>query len=108
MSNTSRIAKNTLALYFRQILIMLVSLYTVRVVLDTLGAEDYGIYNVVAGVVVLFSFVNNAMATSVQRFLNFYLGKNDAEKTRNVYSTSLVIHCVIFLFLYNQLPFLYC
>ncbi|HAZ96127.1 MAG TPA: hypothetical protein DCW73_02540 [Treponema sp.] len=95
MSNSSRIAKNTLALYFRQILIMLVSLYTVRVVLNTLGAEDYGIYNVVAGVVVLFSFVNNAMATSVQRFLNFYLGKNDAEKTRNVYSASLVIHCCI-------------
>lgn len=102
MSNSSRIAKNTLALYFRQILIMLVSLYTVRVVLNTLGAEDYGIYNVVAGVVVLFSFVNNAMATSVQRFLNFYLGKNDTEKTRNVYSASLVIHgiiCLIFVVL---------
>lgn len=102
MSNSSRIAKNTLALYFRQILIMLVSLYTVRVVLNTLGAEDYGIYNVVAGVVVLFSFVNNAMATSVQRFLNFYLGKNDTEKTRNVYSASLVIHgiiCLIFIVL---------
>jgi O-antigen/teichoic acid export membrane protein len=50
-SNTARIAKNTLMLYFRQILIMLVSLYTVRVVLETLGAEDYGIYNVVGGVV---------------------------------------------------------
>lgn len=95
MSNSSHIAKNTLALYFRQILIMLVSLYTVRVVLNTLGAEDYGIYNVVAGVVVLFSFVNNAMATSVQRFLNFYLGKKDTEKTRNIYSSSLVIHGVI-------------
>lgn len=81
---------------------MLVSLYTVRVVLNTLGAEDYGIFNVVAGVVVLFSFVNNAMATSVQRFLNFYLGKNDTEKTRNVYSASLVIHgviCLIFVVL---------
>ncbi len=102
MSNSSRIAKNTLALYFRQILIMLVSLYTVRVVLNVLGAEDYGIYNVVAGVVVLFSFVNNAMATSVQRFLNFYLGKNDTEKTQNVYSASLVIHgiiCLIFIIL---------
>ena len=91
-----------MALYFRQILIMLVSLYTVRVVLNTLGAEDYGIFNVVAGVVVLFSFVNNAMATSVQRFLNFYLGKNDTEKTRNVYSASLVIHgviCLIFIVL---------
>jgi len=78
-SNTKRIAKNTLMLYFRQILIMGVSLYTVRVVLNTLGAEDYGIYNVVAGVVVLFSFLNNAMATSTQRFLNFNLGKEDTE-----------------------------
>lgn len=102
MTNTTRIAKNTLALYFRQILIMLVSLYTVRVVLATLGAEDYGIYNVVAGVVVLFSFVNNAMATSVQRYLNFYLGKGDTEKTQEVYSKSLVIHgiiCLIFIIL---------
>ena len=91
-SNTKRIAKNTLMLYFRQILIMIVSLYTVRVVLNTLGAEDYGIYNVVAGVVVLFSFVNNAMATSTQRFLNFNLGKEDTEKTQQTYSSSLLIH----------------
>ena len=91
-NNTKRIAKNTLMLYFRQILIMLVSLYTVRVVLNTLGAEDYGIYNVVAGVVVLFSFVNNAMATSTQRFLNFNLGKKDIEKTQQTYSASLLIH----------------
>lgn len=102
MTSTSRIAKNTLFLYFRQILIMLVSLYTVRVVLDILGAEDYGIYNVVAGVVVLFSFVNNAMATSVQRYLTFYIGKNDAEKTQTVFSRSLVIHgliCLVFILL---------
>jgi len=82
-SNTKRIAKNTLMLYFRQILIMGVSLYTVRVVLNTLGAEDYGIYNVVAGVVVLFSFLNNAMATSTQRFLNFNLGKEDTERNNS-------------------------
>lgn len=99
MTSTSRIAKNTLFLYFRQILIMLVSLYTVRVVLNVLGAEDYGIYNVVAGVVVLFSFVNNAMASSVQRYLTFFIGKNDAEKTQDVFSKSLVIHILICLIL---------
>ena len=71
---------------------MLVSLYTVRVVLATLGAEDYGIYNVVAGVVVLFSFVNNAMATATQRFLNYNLGKEDVEKTQQTFSASLLIH----------------
>ena len=102
MTSTSRIARNTLFLYFRQILIMLVSLYTVRVVLATLGAEDYGIYNVVAGVVVMFGFVNSAMATSVQRYLTFFIGKDDSEKTQAVFSKSLVIHgliCLIFIML---------
>lgn len=94
-SNTKRIAKNTIMLYFRQILIMLVSLYTVRVVLNVLGAEDYGIYNVVAGVVVLFSFVNNAMATSTQRFINYSLGENNLTKVTQVYSVSLIIHGLI-------------
>lgn len=95
MSNTTRIAKNTIFLYLRQILIMLVSLYTVRIVLNVLGAEDYGIYNVVAGVVVMFSFVNNAMASGTQRYINYYLGKNDVEKINQVYSSSLLIHFMI-------------
>lgn len=94
-SSTKRIAKNTLMLYFRQILIMLVSLYTVRVVLEALGAQDYGIYNVIAGVVVLFSFVNNAMASSTQRFLNYALGEGDEEKVQDVYSASLAVHALI-------------
>ena len=72
--NNKRIAKNTLMLYFRQILILLVSLYTVRVVLDVLGVEDYGIYNVVAGIVTLFSFLNGTMASATQRFFSFALG----------------------------------
>ena len=95
MSNTTRIAKNTLMLYFRQILIMLVSLYTVRVVLETLGAEDYGIYDVVGGVVVMFSFLNAAMTSATQRFLNFALGQNDTEQARNIYSISFIIHILI-------------
>ena len=68
--NNKRIAKNTLFLYVRMLLIMGVTLYTSRVVLQMLGVEDYGIYNVVGGIVVLFTFVNNAMVTSTQRFLN--------------------------------------
>ena len=70
-TNTKRIAKNTLMLYFRQILIMLVSLYTVRVVLHILGAEDYGINNVVAGFVTMFAFLNASMSNGIQRFYNF-------------------------------------
>jgi O-antigen/teichoic acid export membrane protein len=94
-SNTQRIAKNTLMLYFRQILIMLVSLYTVRVVLEVLGAEDYGIYNVVAGVVVLFSFLNSAMSSATQRFLNYTLGQNNSEKARDVFSISFLIYFLL-------------
>ena len=90
-----RIAHNTLLLYFRLILIMLVSLYTVRVVLNELGAQDYGIYDVVGGVVVMFAFINNAMADGTQRFLNFALGQNDEKKTKETFSSSLIFHLVI-------------
>jgi O-antigen/teichoic acid export membrane protein len=94
-SNTTRIAKNTLMLYFRQILIMLVSLYTVRVVLETLGAEDYGIYNVVAGVVTMFGFLSNSMAMATQRYLSFELGRKDFEQLKKVFSVSLTIYVLI-------------
>jgi O-antigen/teichoic acid export membrane protein len=82
-------------LYFRQILIMLVSLYTVRVVLEILGAENYGIYNVVSGVVVLFSFLNSAMSSATQRFLNYSFGQNNKEKARNVFSISFLIYFLL-------------
>lgn len=96
MSNTSRIAKNTLALYFRQILIMLVSLYTVRVVLSTLGAEDYGIYNVVAGVVTMFGFLSGAMATASQRYFSFEMGKeNENSGLSRIFSVTLTIYALI-------------
>ena len=96
-SSTSRIAKNTLFLYFRQILIMLVSLYTVRVVLATLGAEDYGIYNVVAGVVVMFGFLSGAMATASQRFLSFELGRGDTEMLKKTFSVTMCIYLFLIL-----------
>lgn len=94
-SNTTRIAKNTLMLYFRQILIMLVSLYTVRVVLETLGAEDYGIYNVVAGVVTMFGFLSNSMAGASQRYLSFEIGRGDFERLKTIFSLSLTIFILI-------------
>ena len=73
ISSNKRIAKNTIALYIRMIVQMVIGLYTSRVILNALGVNDFGIYNVVGGVVVLFSFINSAMASSTQRFLNFYL-----------------------------------
>ena len=66
--NNKRIAKNTLLLYLRLLFIMVVSLYTSRVVLNTLGVEDFGIYNVVGGVVAMLAFFNSSMTTSTQRF----------------------------------------
>lgn len=90
-SNNKRIAKNTILLYIRMLVTMLISLYTSRVVLNTLGVEDFGIYNVVAGVVVLFSFVNNAMATGTQRHISYELGKQDG-RLAEVFSACLKIH----------------
>jgi O-antigen/teichoic acid export membrane protein len=95
MSNTTRIAKNTLMLYFRQILIMLVSLYTVRVVLETLGAEDYGIYNVVAGVVTMFGFLSVSMANSSLRYFSFELGRGDYEQLKRLFNLNLMIYILI-------------
>ena len=94
-SSTKRIAKNTLMLYFRQILIMLVSLYTVRVVLNTLGAEDYGIYNVVAGVVTMFSFLSGAMATASQRYFAFEMGKGNEEGLQKIFSVTMTIYMLL-------------
>ncbi len=92
VNNTNRIAKNTLMLYFRQILIMLVSLYTVRVVLNVLGAEDYGIYNVVAGVVTMFTFLTNSMATASQRYFSFDLGMKDFDSLKKTFNLTLIIY----------------
>ena len=95
MSNSRRIAKNTLMLYFRQILIMLVSLYTVRVVLSVLGAEDYGIYNVVAGVVTMFGFLSGAMATASQRYFSFDLGRGDEAHLATTFSVTFQIYVLL-------------
>lgn len=90
--NTKRIAKNTLMLYGRMLFSMVVSLYTSRVVLNTLGVEDYGIYNIVGGFVGMFSLISGSLSSSVSRFLTFELGKGDMEKLKRVFSTSLIIH----------------
>lgn len=93
--NTKRIAKNTLMLYVRMLFSMLVSLYTSRVVLNTLGVEDYGIYNVVGGFVAMFSLISNSLSASVSRFITFELGRGDMERLKETFSTSLLIHLVL-------------
>lgn len=94
-SNNKRIAKNTLFLYFRMLLIMGVQLYTSRVVLRVLGVEDYGIYNIVGGIVVLFSFINGSMASATQRFLNYELGAGTTESVKRIFSMSLTTHILV-------------
>ena len=94
-NNNKRVAKNTLFLYFRMILIMLVTLYTSRVVLAELGIKDYGIYNVVGGVVAMFSFLNNSMSSATQRFLTFELGRSNMGRLKKVFAASLNIHIAI-------------
>ena len=93
--NNSRLAKNTVLLYFRMILMMCINLYTSRIVLHTLGVEDYGIYNVVGGVVVMFTFLNDSMTASTQRFLSFELGTGNKKKLHEVFVTSIHIHLII-------------
>jgi len=90
-----RIAQNTVMLYFRMFFSMIVTLYTSRVLLDALGVEDFGIYNVVGGVVIMLGFLNNAMAASTQRFLTFALGKQELDKIRKVFNMSITIHIII-------------
>lgn len=90
-----RIARNTLALYLRMLISMLVSLYTSRVVLSALGVEDYGIYNVVTGFVLAFGFLNSAMHVSVQRFLTMEFEKHDFRRLNHIFSLSLVLHVAI-------------
>ena len=94
-NNNKRIAKNTLLLYFRMFLMMAVSLYTSRVVLNTLGVEDYGIYNVVGGVVAMFGFLNSAMSAATQRYITVDLGKGDMGQLQKTFSISLQIHTLI-------------
>ncbi len=94
-ANNKRIAKNTLLLYFRMLFLMAVSLYTSRVVLNALGVQDFGIYNVVGGVVAMFGFLNGAMASGTQRFLNYELGRGNAGQLQKVFVTALTIHALI-------------
>lgn len=98
-ANNKRIAKNTILLYFRMLLTMFVSLYTSRVVLQTLGIDDYGIYNVVGGVVAMFSVLSGSLSAAISRFITFELGRNDMEKLKRVFSSAVTIQIALSLLL---------
>lgn len=94
-ANNKRIAKNTMLLYVRMLFIMAVQLFTSRVVLNTLGVVDYGLYNVVGGIVTMFAFINWAMVTSTQRYITFELGKGNIQRLKEVFTTCVQIHLII-------------
>ena len=95
MDNNKNIAKNTLFLYFRMLLIMLVSLYTSRVILKTLGVEDFGLYNIIGGIIILFSFFNSAVTSATQRFLSFELGRKKLDSFQKIINLSLLTYIAL-------------
>ncbi len=94
-NSNKRIAKNSLFMTIRMLFVLFISLFTTREVLNTLGVENYGIYNVVCGFVSMFAFLNSSMTSATQRFYNFELGKNGKEGVRKVYNASMIIHLLI-------------
>lgn len=97
-ANNKRIAKNTMLLYMRMLFLMLISLYTSRVVLNSLGVDDYGIYNVVGGVVAMFSVLSGSLSGAISRFLTFELGTGNIENLKKVFSSSITIQLGLALF----------
>lgn len=94
-TNNKRIAKNTLLLYVRMLFLMLVSLYTSRVILNALGVEDYGIYNVVGGVVTMFSILSGSLSAAITRFITFELGTGNSERLKSIFSSAVNIQAVL-------------
>ena len=93
--NNKRVAKNTLLLYTRTLVILAITLYTSRIVLEALGIDDFGIYNVVGGVVAMFSVLSGSLATSISRFITFELGRGDEKKLRLIFCSSMNIQIIL-------------
>jgi O-antigen/teichoic acid export membrane protein len=98
--NNKRLAKNTMYMYIRMGVTMLVSLYTSRVILQNLGVSDYGIYNIVGSVIAAFAFISGPLGTATQRFYNYELGKGNTKQVNVVFNMSLIIYIILSLFLF--------
>lgn len=98
-TSNKTIAKNTIFLYIRMMVTMIISLYTSRVVLKILGIDDYGIYQAVGGIVGFLSFLNNALGTGTSRFITFGLGEGDKDKLKKIFSTTLTVHICLAVFI---------
>ena len=104
--NNQRIAKNTIMLYIRMLILMFINLYTSRVILNALGIEDYGIYTAVGGFVAMFSMISTALGGAISRFLTFSLAKDTPERLRETFSTSIIIQfalCILLIIIAESL-----
>ncbi len=97
-NKSNRIAKNTILLYFRMLLLMLISLYTSRVILYSLGVVDYGIYNAVGGIVSMFTMISGSLSAAISRFITYELGTENIERLKKIFSSSVTIQLVLSLF----------
>jgi len=93
--NTKRIANNTTLLYFRMLVVMSINLYSVRLLLNALGVQDYGIYDVIAGVITVLSSISSVLQTATLRFYSYALGQNNFERLQNIFSTSIYIYVLL-------------
>ncbi len=95
LSKRHKLARNTIILYVRTFVIMVINLYISRLILSELGVSDYGIYNIVGGVVIMMSLFTNNMSTTTQRFISFELAKNDLPSSQKVFSAAITIHLIL-------------
>ena len=92
---TKRIAKNAVLLYIRMVVTLIITLFTSRIVLKSLGFDDFGLYNVIGGVVTLFAFLRSSMSSSTQRFLAYEMGSSTADNLRHVFCVCLTTHILL-------------
>ena len=104
LENNKKIVKNTSYLYFRMLLIMAVSLFTVRVILQVLGAEDYGVYSAVAGFVSTLAFITSVLTHASQRFLSIAIAQENIENTKKVFGTLFIAYFIsaVFVFIFTE------
>ncbi len=100
VSTNKRMAKNTIAMYIRMLVIIVVQLYTVPIVLHALGVEDYGIYNVVGGFVIMFTFINGSLVSGCERFMAYAIGREDKQNLKEVFDSTLLIFAVLSILLF--------
>ena len=93
--NNKKIAKNIVVLYIRMAFVMIVSFFTTRITLDILGSDDYGLNNLVGGIVAMFSFINGSMGTAVQRFYSIAIGESNIEKLKKIFGSGLYLHVIV-------------